>query len=83
MTITLTHVQLAWLEAHVARGEFATVEDAVRRLIDERMAEADDSLVWAKADVDEAVAGVARGEVIGRAEFQARNAARLAAISGE
>jgi antitoxin ParD1/3/4 len=68
MTITLTSDQQAWLEAHVARGDYASVEEAVRQLIDERIAEAasidSDDLAWAKSLVEEAAADLAaRGEM--------------------
>jgi antitoxin ParD1/3/4 len=39
MTITLTPDQEAWFKAHVARGDFGTIEEAARQLIDERIAE--------------------------------------------
>jgi len=83
MTISLTPEQQEWIAAHVARGDFASVEDAARQLIDERIAERaieEDDLAWAKPLVDEALAEVARGDVITREEHRARNAARLAAL---
>jgi antitoxin ParD1/3/4 len=82
MTITLTPEQQAWLKAKVERGEFPSVEEAARRLIDERMAEESDDLAWAKPYVDEARAAVARGEFISLDEHKARNAARLSAMKG-
>ena len=51
MSITLTPDQEAWLQAHVATGDFASVEEAARQLIDERIVEReieDDDLDWAK-----------------------------------
>ena len=84
MSITLTPEQQAWLRAHVERGDFASIEDAVRQLIDERIAEIaaeeSDDLAWAKPYVDEAIADVARGDVMTLAEHEARIDARLAAI---
>ena len=83
MTISLTPEQQVWIETHVKRGEFASVEDAARQLIDERIAERaieEDDLAWAKHYVDEARAAVARGDVMGREEHRARNAARLASF---
>lgn len=84
MTISLTPEQQAWISAHVARGDFASAEEAARQLIDERIAERalveQDDLAWAKPHVDEALAEVARGDVINREEHRARNAARLAAL---
>jgi antitoxin ParD1/3/4 len=73
---------LAWIEAHVARGDFPSVEEAARQLIDERIAERlieDEDLSWAKPLVDEAIAEIERGDFISLEEFKARNAARLAA----
>jgi antitoxin ParD1/3/4 len=85
MTITLTPEQIAWIDAHVARGEFPSVEEAVRRLIDKRIAERlieDDDLSWAKPLVDRAAAEAERGDVVSLDQHKARNAARLAAMRG-
>jgi antitoxin ParD1/3/4 len=83
MTITLTPEQQALLSRYVARGDFSSIEEAVRQLIDERIAERiaeeGDDLAWAKPFVDEARAAVARGDVLTLDEHKARNAARLAA----
>ena len=76
MNITLTPEQQAWLRAHTERGEFASIEDAVRQFIDERIAEERDDLAWAKVYVDEALADVARGDVMTIEEHEARNDAR-------
>jgi antitoxin ParD1/3/4 len=67
----------------VTSGDFASVEDAARQLIDERIAERElenDDMAWARPYVDEALAEVARGEEITLEEHKARNAARLAAL---
>lgn len=84
MTITLTAEQEAWLNAHVASGDFASIEEAVRQLIDERIAERaaeeGDDLAWAKPYVDEARAAVSRGDVVTLDEHKSLNEARLAAI---
>ena len=52
MAISLTSEQQARLSAYVARGDFASVEEAARQLIDERIAERaleeGDSLAWVK-----------------------------------
>jgi antitoxin ParD1/3/4 len=84
MTITLTAEQQAWLEAYVARGDFPSIEDAARQLIDgrlaERAAEEEDDLSWAKPYVDEALAAVARGDVMTLKEHKRRIAAQLAAL---
>ena len=52
MTVTLDPEQEEWLKGRVARGDFASVEEAARQLIDERIAElaleGRDDLAWAK-----------------------------------
>ena len=58
MMISLHPEQQAWLETHVSGGDFASVEEAARRLVE---LEGDD-LAWAKPFVDEAIAAVERGE---------------------
>lgn len=83
MSITLTPDQEARLGAYVAAGDFASIEDAARQLLDERIAELDvenDDLAWAKPHVDKAREAVARGEFITLDEHRARNAKRLAAL---
>jgi antitoxin ParD1/3/4 len=80
MKITLTPKQQQWLAAHVARGDFPSIEDALRQLVDERMAEEGDDLAWAKPHVDEALADVARGAVMTLEEHEARTEARFAAM---
>jgi antitoxin ParD1/3/4 len=83
ITLTLTPEQEAWLHAHVATGDFASVEEAARQLIEERIAERDledDDLEWAKPLLEEARADIARGDVMSLEEHKARNAARLAAL---
>ena len=85
MTITLKPDQEAWLKSRVASGDFASVEEAARQLIDERIAERaaeeSDDLAWAQPYVDEALADIARGGVISLEEHEARTDARLAAMS--
>jgi antitoxin ParD1/3/4 len=84
MTITLRPEQVAQLQALVARGEYESIEDAARQLIDERLAERsieeNDDLSWAKPYVDEALAELARGEGMTLEEHKKRIAARLAAL---
>ena len=88
MPITLTPDQEAWIKAHVATGDFASVEQAARQLIDDRIAElahdedTGDDMAWAQPLVDEARADLARGDVLTLEEHRARNAARLAALRG-
>ena len=68
MSITLTPEQEAWFQAHVATGDFASVEKAARQFIDDRIAELavdnDDDMAWAKPLVEEARASIARGDVL-------------------
>jgi antitoxin ParD1/3/4 len=86
MPISLTPEQQAHLSAYVARGDFASIEEAASQLIDERIAERaleeGDDLAWAKPYVDEALQDVSQGNVLSRDEHQARNVARLAALKG-
>jgi antitoxin ParD1/3/4 len=84
MTITLTPEQQARLEAYVARGDFPSIEDAARQLIEERLLERaieeEDDLSWAKPYIDEALAAVARGDVMTLEEHKRRTAALLATL---
>jgi antitoxin ParD1/3/4 len=87
MLISLTPKQEAWIRAHVAAGDFASVEEAARQLIDDRIAELahdagdeHDDMAWAKPLVDEGLAALDRGDFITLEEHKARNAARLAAL---
>jgi antitoxin ParD1/3/4 len=83
VTITLTPEQLARLSAFVARGDFPSIEEAARQMLDERLAERDleeDDLAWAKPYVEEALAEAAKGRVISREEHEARTAARIASF---
>jgi antitoxin ParD1/3/4 len=85
MTITLSREQQTWIEAHVANGEFSSLEEGARQLIDERIADRElenDDLSWAKPLVDEGLAALDRGEFISIEEHKARNAVRLAALRG-
>jgi antitoxin ParD1/3/4 len=86
MPISLTPEQQAHLSAYVARGDFASIEEAVSQLIDERIAERaleeGDDLAWAKPYVDEALQDVAQGNVLSLDEHRARNVSRLAALKG-
>jgi antitoxin ParD1/3/4 len=86
MTISLTSEQQAKLNAYVARGDFASVEEAARQLIDERIAERSleesDGLAWAQPYVDEAVEEVARGNVMSHEEYRARISTNFAKSKG-
>jgi antitoxin ParD1/3/4 len=85
MTIALTPEQHTWLAAHVASGEFPTIEEAVRQLLDERIAERaaeeeEDDFAWAKPLVDEAIAQIERGEFMTLEEHEASIKAHLATL---
>ena len=83
ISLSLTSDQQAWLDAHVARGDFTSVEDAASQLIAERIAERaveEDDLAWAKPYVDEARAGVERGEVLTVESHEAQMDALLASM---
>jgi antitoxin ParD1/3/4 len=84
MTITLTADQEASLSALVASGDFASIEEAARALLDERLAAReieDDDFAWAKPFIDEAEANIARGAVISREEHDASIKALLASMN--
>jgi Arc/MetJ-type ribon-helix-helix transcriptional regulator len=79
MTITLTPAQQKRLEAAVAAGQFASVEEAVRFAVDHMVltdTERDD-LSWAKPYLDEARAQIARGETVSPEEVFAETDAWL------
>jgi antitoxin ParD1/3/4 len=84
MEIGLTPEQEAWLQAQVATGDFASLEEAVRQLLGERIAERtverSDDLEWAKPDVNEARIAVERGEFVSLEEHRAHNAALLESL---
>lgn len=83
MTITLLPDQESLIKAHVARGEFDSVEQAARKLIDEALAERafeESDLDWVKPYVEEAQAEFARGEVLSLEDIQSQAAATLAAF---
>lgn len=62
MTIQLSPEQQRWLEAQVAAGHFASLEQAVAVAVADLMATAPDDLDWAKPLVDKAAAELDRGE---------------------
>jgi Arc/MetJ-type ribon-helix-helix transcriptional regulator len=72
MEITLTPAQQKWLEAEVAAGRYASVEEAVRAAVDAVMPLELRDLSWAKPYLDEARASLARGEGVTLEEFNAR-----------
>ena len=85
MLITLTPEQEAWLQAHVARGDFASIEEApssrARSAMRSSISWRADDLAWAKPMLMKLLPNVARGDVITLEEHEARNDARLASMS--
>jgi Arc/MetJ-type ribon-helix-helix transcriptional regulator len=71
MNINLPPEQEQWLKARIAHGEFASVDDGLRRMIADRMAFEASDLSWAKPYVDAGRAAAARGEVISMDEAMA------------
>lgn len=72
--MTFTPEQQAWLDAHIASGEFASTDEAIAYLIDTAIADETDDLAWAKPLVDEARDAVARGEYITLEQAKAHHA---------
>lgn len=79
MTITLTPEQQRRLEAAVAAGQFASVEEAVRWAVDHIVVTDEElgDLSWAKPYLDEARAEIARGETVSAEEVFAETDAWL------
>ena len=82
MTITLTPEQQKRLEAAVAAGQFASIEEAVRFAVDRLIVEEAEygDLAWVKPYLDEARAEIARGETISLEEFNAHVEERLSKL---
>lgn len=64
MHITLTPEQISWLEGRIADGEFASFDDAVRRLVADRMVFDAGEFDWTKPHVDVARKEAAAGKVV-------------------
>jgi antitoxin ParD1/3/4 len=69
MNITLPPEQQEWLEAQVAAGQFASIDQALAVAVADLMAIQEDDLEWAKPLVQQARASVARGDVISGEEY--------------
>jgi antitoxin ParD1/3/4 len=80
MNISLPKEQLEWLEAEVAAGHFASIDEALSVAVADLKALSEDDLAWAKPYVDEAREQVARGETLSEAEFFAWLDARIEAL---
>jgi antitoxin ParD1/3/4 len=82
MKITLPPEQEQWPKQQIDQGVFTSVEDAVRKLIAERMTFEADDFAWAKPYVDEARAALARGDVLTLEEAVADMRAHLVSLKG-
>jgi antitoxin ParD1/3/4 len=80
LNVRLSREQQEWLEAQVASGQFASVDEAVAAAVADLMALHDDDLAWAKPYVDEARASVARGDVMSGEEFFKRLDTKMASL---
>jgi antitoxin ParD1/3/4 len=80
LNVRLSREQQEWLEAQVASGQFASVDEAVAAAVADLMALHDDDLAWAKPYVDEARASVTRGDVMSGEEFFKRLDAKMASL---
>lgn len=80
MNVSLPPDQLEWLEAQVAAGRFASIDEALVAAVADLMAIQGDDLAWTKPYVDEARASVARGNVSSGEEFFGRLDKKLAAL---
>jgi antitoxin ParD1/3/4 len=77
MRVTLPSEQQQWLEAEVAAGRFASVDEALAVAVGDLMAIQNDDLAWAKPYVDRTRESVARGEIMSGQEFFRRLTARV------
>ncbi len=83
MNIDLNPEQEAWLRARVASGDFTSIDEAARQLIDERIVEREleeDDMAWAKPFVDEGLAALERGDVVSGEEYVRRMDGLLASL---
>jgi Arc/MetJ-type ribon-helix-helix transcriptional regulator len=68
MTINLSPSQIEWLEAEVAAGRFASIDEAAQAIVNDDMvretADRAGDIGWAKPLLDDARAQIARGELV-------------------
>ena len=76
MTIELTSKQKRWLEAAVAAGRFASIEEGIEAALVGLMTSDDASDDWVKPLLDEARSGSAHGHSISLDEFKVHAARR-------
>jgi Arc/MetJ-type ribon-helix-helix transcriptional regulator len=75
-----TPEQPRWLEAEVAAGRIASVEDAVRLAVDLIMPVDTSDLSWARPYLDEARGQVARGEYVEHSDLKRELAERIKSL---
>jgi antitoxin ParD1/3/4 len=81
MNVSLPKEQLEWLEAQVAAGHFASIDEALAIAVADLKALGEDDLAWARPYVEEARASIARGDVISGEEFFRRLNAKIDDLS--
>jgi antitoxin ParD1/3/4 len=81
MNVSLPKEQLEWLEAQVAAGHFASIDEALAIAVADLKALSEDDLAWARPYVEEARASIARGDVISGEEFFRRLNAKIDDLS--
>jgi antitoxin ParD1/3/4 len=80
MNITLPPNQRKWLEAEVAAGRFASIDEAVVAAVSGLMDVMNDDFAWAKPEIEKARASVARGDVISGDEYLNKLAEKIGAL---
>lgn len=80
MSIILPAEHKTWLDAQVAAGHFASVQEAIAVAIADLKAASEDDLTWAKPLVEEARRSVAAGDSISGDEFVAELEIKAAAL---
>ena len=81
MNITLPPNQRKWLEAEVAAGRFASIEEALAVAVSGLMELETDDLAWAKPQVDRARASFAEGDVSAGEAYLRRLDGRFAKLN--
>ncbi len=82
MPVILTPQLEEWIAARVAEGEFDSIEDGVRQLLEERVADREteaDDFAWAKPLVDEGLADIENGDIVTADKFARRTTEMIAA----
>ncbi len=80
MNVTLPPKQRKWLEAEVAAGRFASIDEALALAVSGLMDLETDDLAWAKPQVDQARASAARGEISTGDDYLKRLDAKIASL---